>query len=57
MSLKVAGKPALQQDISPIKHISDPRFVSNLGESMDSDLSIRNDDKVKLQVAHLRSQM
>jgi len=57
VSSKVAGKPALQQDISPIKHISDPRFVSNLGESMDSDLSIRNDDKVKLQVAHLRSQM
>jgi hypothetical protein len=29
--------------------------VSNLGESMDSDLSIRNDDKTKMQVAQLRS--
>lgn len=28
-----------------------------MGESMDSDLSIRNDDKSKMQVAHLRSEL
>lgn len=54
---KTSNRPPLQEDISPIKRISDPRYAPNLGESMDSELSIRNDDKNKMQVAHLRSQM
>jgi hypothetical protein len=56
-SSKTASRQVLQANISPIKQISDPKYVSNLGESMDSDLSIRNDDKTKLQVANLRSQL
>jgi hypothetical protein len=55
---KSSNRPSPQQEyISPIKHISDPKYAPNLGESMDSELSIRNDDKNKMQVAHLRSQM
>lgn len=58
ISLKTGSRaPPQQEDISPIKHISDPKYAPHLGESMDSDLSIRNDDKTKMQVAHLRSQM
>ena len=41
--------------ISPIKQISDPKYNPHLGESMDSELSIRNDDKKKLEIAKLKS--
>jgi hypothetical protein len=58
ISSKTGSRASPQQEyISPIKHISDPKYAPNLGESMDSELSIRNDDKTKMQVAHLRSQM
>lgn len=55
-NMKSSSRP-IQDNISPIKQISDPKYVANLGESMDSDLSIRNDDKAKMQVAQLRSQL
>lgn len=54
---KVGGGSKLQPYISPIKHISDPKYnLHSMGESMDSQLSIRNDDKKKLEIAKLKSE-